>query len=217
MSSPFWFQQDELAPAPGMSVASSGDNNVVRRTGGAHPSLVGTSDTGLANQGHFYQRANTHLFTQKHRDFAKLGGNDTERDEFRNVVQYDIQRTPVSEAFFSSANIQLLKTQLVSLVKKRSKGAYKINARTQSTSELVTAMRECFLDNARHLPDNIKGQVRDLNQKVLQELVPIVMNNIAMHLTYMRDRTNGHTFLDRPQYMASAGTRTDPLGPQQFI
>ena len=48
-------------------------------------------------------------------------------------------------------------------------------------------MRYYFIENAKHLPYNIKEQIQDLNCLVVNALLPGIITNFEQKLGYLRD------------------------------
>lgn len=170
---------------------------------------TGASQTGMTNQW-LEARNNTQFFTQRFGDFPHFdqqvnGSNQIHHD----MIRTQIAQSPLSDAFFADGNVQLLKQLLADGVNKQSEGAYKISAQAQSTQSMLTVMTSIFMEHARHLPNDVSGQVVELNRLVLNDIVPRVMTNIKMELTHRRDRAQQPLTMDRPRYMSQAGTRSN--------
>lgn len=48
-------------------------------------------------------------------------------------------------------------------------------------------MRYVFIENAKHLPYNLKGQINELNCNVVGEVLPSIITNFEQKLGYLRD------------------------------
>lgn len=99
------------------------------------------------------------------------------------IIECDITELP--NTFFSDDNITTINTKLISAVFKNTNGVYKI--RPQSSEQLLIVMRYVFLEYARHLPYDIKGQINELNCRVISEILPNVITNAEQHIGYLRD------------------------------
>lgn len=175
---------------------------------------TGVSQTGLTNQW-LESRQNIYLFSQRYGDFphAMKGSNTMHFD----LLRTQMEESDLSRAFFSEGNVQLLKQQLADGVKEKSKGMYVISPEAQSTESMMTIMTSIFLDNARHLPNDVAGQVQDLNRLVLNDIVPRVMTNIQMELTHRRDRCQQPLTMDRALNVSRAGTRSNQSVTTTFL
>lgn len=93
--------------------------------------------------------------------------------------------TPLSRAFFSAANIQLLQNGLRAGVYRMSNGQYTVGP--QDCDSLKIIMRSVFLSHAVNLPTDITQQIRQLNQVVLDDCVPRVYKEAQSYIKYLRD------------------------------
>jgi hypothetical protein len=112
-------------------------------------------------------------------------------DELRKQVIKNITfsgecNTPqLSDVFFSDENMDLINKQLIYSVWKHTNGEYKIAK--QSKDNLMIVMRYFFIEYARHLPYDIKGQISELNCLVVSNILPNVISNAEQYIGYLRD------------------------------
>lgn len=115
-----------------------------------------------------------------------------------------ITRTPVSDMFFCSQNIDLLQDGI----------RYKVYRDTgvvigrQSDQELKIIMTSMFFRHSRHVANDIVGQVRELNSKVIEYAVKEVETNLKQYVAYRRDASTMPMPLDNPQLMGTKGSKT---------
>ena len=117
--------------------------------------------------------------------------------------------TPVSNAFFSVQNMNMLQMEIVHQVKQKSGGAWTIDP--QDIDELKIIMRAMFYQYGKNLPSDIKGQVDELNSMVLVWAVPRIMSEIQHHIYYINDIDKLPVPMERPMLMTTAGTKTLPF------
>lgn len=98
--------------------------------------------------------------------------------------------------FFSDENINLINKQLILSIYKKSNGQYKIAA--QSKESLIIIMRYIFLEFARHLPYDIIKQIKELNCRVVGEILPSIITNITQRLDYLDEINNPRKLLPLP-------------------
>ena len=122
---------------------------------------------------------------------------------FDVVTRGSIPPSKLSCAFFSSTNIQRLQNALRYRVFELSEGNAVIS--DQSTDELVIVMRGEFLQHAKNLPINIPGQIQEINGKVVDEMAPKILSEVAGHVLYLKDRFAGLEPLPPPVNVNSAG------------
>ena len=135
-----------------------------------------------------------------------------ERDFQNDMLRGNWEKSPVSAAFFSADNVELLQNSIRKEVYDRSKPKnYVIDK--QSVEELKIIMRAIYLQYARNLPNNIAAQVDDLNRKVLDWSVPHILSAVDHYFFYLNDISHLPVPLPHMQHLSSAGTRTLPANP----
>ena len=87
--------------------------------------------------------------------------------------------------FFSKENIDLINKQLILTVYNKTKKQFLICA--QKEEDLLVIMRYIFIENARHLPYDIPGQIRELNCNVIGEILPVIISNVDQKIGYLED------------------------------
>jgi hypothetical protein len=109
-----------------------------------------------------------------------------ERDFQNDMLRGNWEKSPVSEKFFSGANVERLQNQIRREVFDRSnpKG-YVIDK--QSIDDLKIIMRAIYLQYARNLPTDIAAQVDDLNRKVCDWSVPHILSAVDHYFFYLND------------------------------
>ena len=87
------------------------------------------------------------------------------KDDYYNMSQESLrgvqQETVISKVFFHPKNVDLVQKQLIMEVFRRTGGEFWIEK--QDEKDLQVVMRSIYIQHARHLPDNIRGQIRELN------------------------------------------------------
>jgi Family of unknown function (DUF5761) len=130
----------------------------------------------------------------------------TNNDVYRSEATAGIyKRTPLSDLFFSAENIDALQEGIRYRIYVESDNQYVIGR--QSDTELKIVMRSIFIDYARHDPNNLVEQVRELNKRVLDWVVPEVLTNIKQYYMYRRDASTLPMPMERASLMTSKGTR----------
>lgn len=123
----------------------------------------------------------------------------------REAVRGELQRTPVSDVFFSKTNIDALQEGIRYLVWINSCKQYVIG--TQNEQELKIIMRSMYLQHSKNLPVDILEQVRELNSKVLEFAVGQIMSEIKIYLKYKNDLAKLPVPMDNGAATTSKGTR----------
>lgn len=114
--------------------------------------------------------------------------------------------TDLSCTFFSPQNIDALQQGIRYRVYVETNGQHIIGR--QSDQELKIVMRSIFYQHAKHQRTDIIGQVRELNTKVLEWVIPEVLSNLKQYETYRRDASSLPLPMERAPLMTTKGTKT---------
>ena len=115
----------------------------------------------------------------------------------------------LSKTFFSYQNIQRIQRNIKKTVFDKTMGKYRLDV-DQDFDELTIIMRAVFIEYGRYLPTQIVRQVKKLNDRVVQELVPDIIVNIKQYYGYLADITTRPTPIPLPVNVSNAGRRTLP-------
>jgi hypothetical protein len=105
--------------------------------------------------------------------------------------------SPLSIAFFSGENIDILQNGLRAGVYNMSNGKHIIER--QNENELKTIMRSVFLQKSKNSPDGITQQIEVLNKNVLAYAVKQVYNGIVTYDHYRKDINTINMPIEPPQ------------------
>lgn len=106
------------------------------------------------------------------------------------------ESTPLSKAFFSKENINIIQNGIRAGVYNMSNQQYVIG--TQSYDELKIIMRAIFLQHSVNLATNLSQQINDLNQMVLEYCVPRVFGEAKGYMKYVYDASTLAVPMARP-------------------
>jgi len=104
---------------------------------------------------------------------------------FRDAMTGNWNDTPLSVAFFSSQNMKIIQNGIRAGVYNRSNGQYVIGE--QNCDELQIIMRSVFLQHSNNLAIDIPGQIKVLNDFVLNYAVNQVYGEAEGYMKYKRD------------------------------
>lgn len=104
---------------------------------------------------------------------------------FRNPTEGLWTQTPLSLAFFSLENIQMIQNGIRAGVFKRSNGQYVIGQ--QDCDSLKIVMRSVFLQHAANQPNNIPKQIEELDKIVLDYCIQQVYSEAQGYMKYVDD------------------------------
>ncbi len=165
------------------------------------------------------QRHNTKLFIERYPDYSMFIGDDVTKKKggetyYRDILKNIQSRTPISDLFFSSSNINHIKYLLCKLTIKKIKNEYNknlnITPQSQSTQELLIAMRSLYLrfqtnpldqysKNKKKREEAINNEIIRINRYVIDDLFHKFYNNVLMEFVYIRDIGQMVNPLDIPQ------------------
>lgn len=126
--------------------------------------------------------------------FDKIRVN--ELTNFRDALNGNWTDSPLSIAFFSKENMQILQNGIRAGVYKRSKGTYQIGV--QSVDNLKIIMRGIYLQTATNQPDRLTDQIKALNREVLNFCVPRVYNEAVAYMNYRKDVSQMYVPISNP-------------------
>ena len=84
----------------------------------------------------------------------------------------------------------------------------------QDVDELKMIMRAMYLQYAKNNPDNITGQIQELNKLVVDWAAPRITSEIEHYQYYLNDISHLPVPLEKPLNMSSAGTKSLPFKAQ---
>jgi hypothetical protein len=134
----------------------------------------------------------------------------TETDFTADMLRGNWEKTPLSESFFSQKNAVIIQNEIKRQVYEKShpKG-YIID--DQSTDELKIIMRAMYYQYARNLPNDIQGQIADLNRRVANWSVPHILSAVDHYMYYLKDIDTLPVPLARPVHLSRSGSKTLPF------
>lgn len=141
------------------------------------------------------------LFTQEH------------QKDYKSRVQTAIRHTePESELnklFFSTKNMDRIQKQIKQEIHKQTKGKYRLDV-DQEERDLLINMRAVYMEYGRFLPGETVRQVKKLNNKVVEQVVPSMLTEIKQYYGYLNEINGPLKPIARPMNVSSAGRRTLP-------
>lgn len=119
---------------------------------------------------------------------------------------------PVTVMFFSEENMKRIQKMIRSEIEHRTKGEYILNV-DQEESDLLIVMRAVLLDmnGSVFQPNKIKRQVKKLNSKTVDYVVPDMIESIKSHYGYLAEISQPRQMpLMQPMNVNNKGRRTLP-------
>jgi hypothetical protein len=126
--------------------------------------------------------------------------------EGADAIRGNMSATPLNQAYFSPANVKIVQNKIRKEVYDRSKTEFLVDE--QSVDELLIVMRAMYLQYGKNQPDNISGQISELNQLVADWCVPKILAECSMHKTYLHDLQNLPVPLAHPIKLTKTGSKS---------
>jgi hypothetical protein len=104
---------------------------------------------------------------------------------FRNATEGLWTDSPLSQAFFSRENIQIIQNGIRAGVCQRSNGQYIVGP--QDCDSIKIIMRSVFLQYSANQPFNIPQQIEELNKIVLNYCIQQVYSEAQGYMKYIDD------------------------------
>ena len=104
---------------------------------------------------------------------------------FREPTLGQWDETPLSKAYFSKENIQIIQNGIRSGVYKKSNRQYIVAP--QDCDALKIIMRSVFLQHSANQPNNIPEQIQELNKIVLDYCIFHVYSEAQSYMKYLHD------------------------------
>ena len=122
------------------------------------------------------------------------------------------QSTLLSRTFFSDGNTQIVQNAM----RKQVHDVTNVVVEEQNVEQLQLVMRSVFLQYSRnqtHSAEVIRAQITELNAKVLDYCVPIVVSNLKQYQQYLKDVSTLPTPMEYGLATSQAGSRSPELKP----
>ena len=123
-----------------------------------------------------------------------------------NITSRNQSCTKLSDLYFSNDNINILQYGIRNKILNESNGEIYIGR--QSDDELKIIMRSIYYQYSKNLDNDIIGQIRDLNEKVLEWSIPRIISNIKQYDRYISDITTMPVPLERAELTSEKGTKS---------
>ena len=138
---------------------------------------------------------------------------ETEVSFAGDMLRGNWDHTQLSDTFFTRRNAMVIQTAIKKEVYRMS-GPKQYQIDDQDVDELKMIMRAMYLQYAKNHPQNIAGQIQELNDLVIKWSAPRIMSEIDHYQYYLQDISHLPVPMEKPLSMSSAGTRSLPFKPQ---
>jgi len=130
-----------------------------------------------------------------------------------DMLRGNWDHTALSDAFFTRRNAMVIQAAIKKEVYRMS-GPKQYQIDDQDVDELKMIMRAMYLQYAKNNPDNIAGQIQELNKLVVDWAAPRITSEIEHYQYYLNDISHLPVPLEKPLNMSSAGTKSLPFKAQ---
>tara|TARA_A100001011_G_scaffold296821_1_gene309409 strand:+ start:117 stop:614 length:498 start_codon:yes stop_codon:yes gene_type:complete len=117
---------------------------------------------------------------------------------YADALKGNLENTPLSKAFFSAKNINVIQKGIIQEVYNLSNLKYVIDNQNEDVLKII--MRSIFLQNSAHLPTQIQGQINQLNQLVIDYCAPNIYTEVLSYIKYKHDVSNLAVPLEHPKH-----------------
>jgi hypothetical protein len=114
----------------------------------------------------------------------------------------------LNQLFMSPENIENLQQRIRYEIYKASNKQHIIGR--QDDRELSIIMRSIYLTYGKNLPTNVRGQIQELNDLVVQDAVPKILSGIEGDMRYLFDASTNPMPLAHPEFMSNKGQKILP-------
>ena len=144
---------------------------------------------------------------KKKRPAYKIYGDESKNTVYeRTAIRSDYCDSILNQTFFSQKNVKIVQNGLRHNVWKKSEKKHVIGE--QSETELIVVMRSIFLQYSKNLPDNIPGQIKELNKKVIDDLTPKILSNVEQYIGYLENKKKIPEPIAHSVNVSSKGSKT---------
>lgn len=140
-------------------------------------------------------------------DSPKAGYNPLK--ETNEAIKNLSCNSELSKIFFSDSNIKRVQRLLKKEIYDRSNGKYKMEV-DQEEKELVYVMRAIYIEFAKFVPNQIVRQVKLLNKKVIEQIMPSIISSIKHKEGYLKRINNPINPIQLPINVNNAGRNLLP-------
>lgn len=146
------------------------------------------------------------ITTDKNLKDLNMIENNSTQNNFQSEALYGIQeQTQLNQLYFSKANMKIIQNKIRYQVYLNTEKKHIID--NQSDVELEIVMRSIYLQHSPNLPNQIKEQIKYLNQLVTNWCVEKIIPEIYQYMGYLKEVEYMPVPLEHPVNLSSKGTK----------
>lgn len=115
----------------------------------------------------------------------------------------------LADNLFSKQNLQIIQNAIRAKVYEKTKQVIS----EQDETQVILTVRWAYFTYAKHLPTCISNQIKDLNERVVAYLVPLIITEIRQYNIYIQDAYTTLKPQEYPEQTTSHGQRQFSLFP----
>jgi hypothetical protein len=138
----------------------------------------------------------------KNLDYAKAALRGSFSDDF-------IQDNELISMYFSNENVNRIQSKIKKEISDRTNGKYAVDV-DQNIEDLLVVMGHIMIEDGQFLLAKIVKQVKSLNKKVVDYVVPDMINEISQNYGYQQEINKPLQPMMRPMNVNNAGRKTLP-------
>ena len=147
------------------------------------------------------------------KNYQMVGYENTDKNNWptqgsiqKSLLHGTYQPTPLGELFFNKENIRRIQNKIKKEVYLRTNGQYVLQVE-QNESDLLVIMRAVFIQDAIHEPYRLVHQIKELNKKVVQRIVPDMISQIKQDQAYLKEISSPLNPIALPVCMNNKGLK----------
>ena len=133
----------------------------------------------------------------------------TENSIQKTILKGVYSPTPLGELYFCSENIDRIQKMIKYEIFKKTNGKYKLNV-DQNETDLLVVMRAIFISDSENSPYKLVHQVKILNKKTIDKIVPDMISIIKQDEEYINQLDKPINPIPLPINVNSAGRLSLP-------
>jgi hypothetical protein len=133
----------------------------------------------------------------------------------QEALQGIVEESLLSKVFFSEKNMDLIQKRIIRRVFEVTNGEYLIEP--QCRADLLVVMRGVYLQQARNYPNKIREQVLELDNLVVDDVVPGIVSQVQQYVGYLKDIYGPREVIARPKNDSTKGLMSLPSYSSLFF
>lgn len=140
----------------------------------------------------------------------------TENSIQKTMLKSIYTPTPLGEIYFSPENIDRIQKRIKKEVFIRTNGKYKLQV-DQNETDLLVVMRAVYISDAQNNPYKLIHQVKELNNKTIERIVPDMISMIKQDEEYVNNLDKPIEPIPLPVNVSRAGRLSLPSVTRTFF